>query len=51
MLAGVLESPEFHEAEQATSRHSSALGGLGLLDADAGFTNASEQLATRTDNE
>jgi hypothetical protein len=49
MLAGVLESPEFHEAEQATSGHSYALGGLGLLDADPEFTNASEQLASRTD--
>jgi hypothetical protein len=51
MLAGVLESPEFHEAEQATGGHSHALGGLGRLDADPEFTHASEQLAARTDDE
>ncbi len=49
MLAGLLESPEFHDAEQATSGHSYALGGLGLLDADAAFTRASEALAAGTD--
>jgi hypothetical protein len=51
MLAGILESPEFHAAERATSSHSAALGGLGLLDADPDFTNACEQLAAVTDAE
>jgi hypothetical protein len=51
MLAGVLESPEFHAAEQATSTHSVALGGLGLLDADPEYTQACERLAAITDAE
>jgi hypothetical protein len=49
MLAGVLESPEFHLAEQATSTHAVALGGLGLLDADPEYAKASEDLAAITD--
>jgi hypothetical protein len=51
MLAGVLESPEFHTAEQATSPHAYALGGLGVLDADPDFTSACERLASATDAE
>jgi hypothetical protein len=51
MLAGILESPEFQAAENATDRHSYALGALGALDADPAFTAAMEQLAAETDAE
>ncbi len=45
-LAGILESPEFRAAEQATGRHALALAALGEVDADPVFAAAMERLAS-----
>lgn len=47
-LAGVAESPEYHDAELATGPHMLPLAVLGELDADPAFAAAMEQLASST---
>jgi hypothetical protein len=51
VLAGILESPAFQDAERALSPHGFALAALGRLDVDPGYTTAMEALANRTDPE
>ena len=51
MLAGILEHPAFQAAERATTRHASALAGLGTLDADPDVERALTDLASATDTE
>jgi hypothetical protein len=48
LLAGILESPEFHAAEIATGGHGFALAVLGELWSNAVWTDALEQLAGET---
>ena len=47
-LAGIAESPEYHDAELATGPHMLPLAVLGELDADPAFAAAMEQLASST---
>jgi hypothetical protein len=48
LLAGILESPEFHAAELATGRHGFALAVMGELWSNPVWTEALEQLAAET---
>ena len=48
LLAGILESPEFHDAELATGRHGFALAVLGELWSNTVWTEALDQIAAET---
>jgi len=48
LLAGILESPEFHAAELATGRHGFALAVIGELWSNPVWTEALERLAGET---
>jgi hypothetical protein len=48
LLAGILESPEFHAAELATGGHGFALAVIGELRSNPVWTEAFEQLARET---
>jgi hypothetical protein len=48
LLAGILESPEFHDAELATGRHGFALAVVGELWSNPVWTEALDQLAGET---